>query len=187
MVRAERGARPGFGSSRPSSKRIMKVDPCRRVLLESIENRGCIVSAGPSTAGRSRRSPLPRRACALRSRALRASSRRRNVRHPARGEVASEPHGDGAGGDLGETGKHDDARRSHGAGESGRESKGDGQTIGEPDDDIANSRSWTRSVLQRAAAEAGMRREEAVPSDGLAYSVMAGSVDRWAQMILTEV
>ncbi len=54
------------------------------------------------------------------------------------GEVATETHGDGAGGDLGQAGDYDDVRAGDGAGETGGQSEGDGEAIGEPDDDVAH-------------------------------------------------
>ena len=56
----------------------------------------------------------------------------------ASGEVAAEAHGDGAGGDFGESGEDDDAGGGDGSGESGGESEGDGEAVGEADDDVAN-------------------------------------------------
>ena len=56
----------------------------------------------------------------------------------AGGEIASEAHGDGAGGDLGEAGEDDDVGGGDGSGEAGGEGEGDGETVGEADDDVAD-------------------------------------------------
>ena len=56
----------------------------------------------------------------------------------AGGEVAAEAHGDGAGGDLGESGEDDDVGGGDGSGEAGGEREGDGEAVGEADDDVAH-------------------------------------------------
>ena len=53
-------------------------------------------------------------------------------------EVAAEAHRDGAGSDFGEAGEDYDVGRRDGAGEAGGESEGDGKSVGEADDDVAN-------------------------------------------------
>jgi len=56
----------------------------------------------------------------------------------ARRKVTAQSHSDRAGRDFGEAGSDDDPARGHCAGEPGRQRKGNGETVGHPDDDIAD-------------------------------------------------
>jgi Fe-Mn family superoxide dismutase len=56
----------------------------------------------------------------------------------ARRQVTAQSHSDRAGRDFGEAGSDDDPARGHCAGEPGRQRKGNGETVGHPDDDIAD-------------------------------------------------
>lgn len=56
----------------------------------------------------------------------------------AGGEVAAKAHGDGAGGDFGETCGDDEVRGGDGSGETGGEGEGDGEAVGQADDDVAD-------------------------------------------------
>ena len=53
-------------------------------------------------------------------------------------EVAAQSHGDGAGGDLRQAGDHHDVAGGDGAGESGGQREGNGESIGHADDHVAN-------------------------------------------------
>lgn len=53
-------------------------------------------------------------------------------------EVATEAHGDGAGGDFCQAGDDDDVG-GDGSGEAGGEGEGNGEAVGEADDDVAHS------------------------------------------------
>src|SRR5438093_7196362 len=55
-----------------------------------------------------------------------------------RGQITAESHGERAGGNLGEPGSHDDARRSSNSGQSGGERKRHRQTVGHSDHDVAH-------------------------------------------------
>lgn len=56
----------------------------------------------------------------------------------AGGEVAAEAHGDRSGSDLGEAGEDDDVGRGDRSRQTRRKGEGDGEAVGESDDDIAN-------------------------------------------------
>ena len=53
-------------------------------------------------------------------------------------KVASETHRNGASRNLGKTGRYDQAGLRNGSGEASREGKRHGQTIGHPNNDVAN-------------------------------------------------
>ncbi len=65
----------------------------------------------------------------------------------AGGEVSAKTHGDGAGGDLGETGEDDDVGLGDDAGEAGGEGEGDGESVGHADDDVANKLAGAEMLL----------------------------------------
>ena len=54
------------------------------------------------------------------------------------GEISTEPHGDGAGGNLGQSGEQNEVRRPYGTGQAGRQREGNRQAIRESDDDVAH-------------------------------------------------
>ena len=56
----------------------------------------------------------------------------------ARGEIAAQSHGDGAGGDLRQPGEHDDVQGLDRAGEAGGQREGHGEAVGHADDDVAD-------------------------------------------------
>ena len=55
------------------------------------------------------------------------------------GQVSAQSHGDGAGGDLGQSGDDDDVAVVDRAGESGGQREGNGQAVGHADDDVADN------------------------------------------------
>ena len=138
MVRAERWARLAAGSSRPSSKRIMKSTQAVGFCLRACEDGG----GGGAVDGVLLEDLVDLFffvVGALDDLALFAAELGGVVLGvSAGGEVSAEAHGDGAGGDLGEAGEDDDVRGGDGSGESGGEGEGDGEAVGEADDDVAD-------------------------------------------------
>jgi hypothetical protein len=56
----------------------------------------------------------------------------------SRGEVSAQPHSDGSGGDLGQSGHHDNPRGGVGARQAGGQSEWNSQTIRHSNDDVPN-------------------------------------------------
>ena len=56
----------------------------------------------------------------------------------SRGEVSSEAHGDGAGGDFRQAGDDHDVSCGESPGEAGGKGEGNGETVGHADNDVAN-------------------------------------------------
>src|ERR1041385_3975064 len=90
-----------------------------------------------------------------------------------RREIATQAHGDGAGGNFRQTRSDDDARAVDRARQPGGQRKRHSQTVGHADDDVANSFarsevSFSVSSLWHGAAKAGKMpatRPKATPAD----------------------
>ena len=86
----------------------------------------------------------------------------------AGGEISAQAHGDGAGGDLGETGQDDEARGGDGSGESGREGEGDGEPVGQADDDVADGLAGLEVLLlMRMVVVVSVRRVTGLSRGGI--------------------
>ena len=138
MVRAERWARVGEGSSRPSSKRIMKSTHAVGFCLRALRT-GAAAAAVDGILFEDFVDLFFFVVGAFDDFVLFAQALGGVVLGvSAGGEVSAEAHGDGAGGDLGEAGEDDDVRGGDGSGEAGGEGEGDGEAVGEADDDVAD-------------------------------------------------
>ena len=72
----------------------------------------------------------------------------------AGGEISAKAHGDGAGGDLGDSGENDEVRGGDGTGETGGEGEGNGEAVGEANDHVADDLAGLEVMLVMVVREA---------------------------------
>ena len=113
----------------------------------------------------------------------------------ASGEIATEAHRDRACSDLCKTGEDDDVRRGDGTGETSSEGEGNGESVGEPDDDIANELRGFEVAFDVGAVGVGRvgylmhsgsvvqglrRKASAARGEGFSTKVFAGNGESFA-------